>query len=207
MNALIIVDIQNDFMPGGPLGVNEGDKVIPVINRMMSQADIVVATKDWHPADHGSFASNHKGKQPGEIIDLNGLEQILWPNHCVQGTNGAEFVDALDTTKVDMIFEKGTDPGIDSYSGFFDNGHKRDTGLNDYLKKQGVDEVYVVGLATDYCVKFTALDAEECEYDTYVVQDAVRAVNLKQGDGDRAIQEMKEKGVKFVSEHEVVSKV
>jgi len=207
MNALIIVDVQNDFMPGGPLGVKEGDQVIPVINRMMDQADLVISTKDWHPADHGSFASNHTGKQPGEIIDLYGLEQILWPEHCVEGTNGAEFVNNLDTTKVDKIFEKGTDPKIDSYSGFFDNGHKKETGLNDYLKSKGIEEVYVAGLATDYCVKFTALDAVECGYETYVVKDAIRAVNLNDGDGDKAIQEMKEKGVKFVGQHEIASKV
>src|SRR3954467_8904486 len=155
MNALILIDIQNDFVPAGALPVSEGGQIIPIVNRIQSQFDLVVATQDWHPADHGSFAANHPGRKPGDVIELNGLPQILWPVHCVQGTPGADFVDGLATMKVEKVFTKGTDPGIDSYSGFFDNGHRKSTGMGEHLKARGVSAVYVCGLATDYCVKFT----------------------------------------------------
>ena len=198
MKALIIVDLQNDFCPGGALAVNDGDKIIPIINKLLPKFDLIVATQDWHPKNHKSFASNH-GKKIGEVIDLNGLNQILWPDHCVQGSKGAEFVFTLDAKRIDRIFQKGTDPEIDSYSGFFDNGHKKRTGLDDYLRKKGVDEVYIVGLATDYCVKFTALDAVELGFKTYLIQDACRGVNLNNHDSDEAIQGMKTKGVGIIS--------
>ena len=198
MKALIIVDVQNDFCPGGALAVKEGDQIVPIINKIMSKFDLVVATQDWHPKNHKSFASNN-GKKVGEVIDLNGLKQILWPDHCVQGSKGAEFVAKLDAKRIDRIFQKGTDPEIDSYSGFFDNGHKKRTGLDDYLRKKGVDEVYIVGLATDYCVKFTALDAVELGFKTYLIQDACRGVNLNNHDSDEAIQGMKTKGVGIIS--------
>ena len=159
MRALIVVDLQYDFMPGGALAVNQGNAVVSVANRVMPKFDLVVATQDWHPANHGSFASQHPGKQAGEFIDLNGLQQILWPDHCVQGTHGGEFHKDLDMLLIDKIFPKGTDPGIDSYSGFYDNAHRQATGLGDYLREKGVTEIYIMGLATDYCVKFTALDA------------------------------------------------
>src|SRR3989442_13276877 len=129
MNALIIVDLQNDFLPGGALPVPHGDEVIPLANELQRRFDLVLATQDWHPANHGSFAANHPGKRPGDRIALNGLDQILWPNHCVQNTPGAAFVPSLDTSRVAQVFQKGTDPGIDSYSGFFDNGHPKATGL------------------------------------------------------------------------------
>src|SRR5437016_2795927 len=131
-----------DFLPGGALSVPEGDAVIPVANRLQPAFPLVVATQDWHPANHGSFASNHSGKKPGEIITLNGLTQILWPDHCVQGTRGAEFVKGLSTDKIARVFQKGTDPAVDSYSGLFDNGHRKDTGLGDFLMDQKVDDVY-----------------------------------------------------------------
>ncbi len=195
MKALILVDLQNDFVPGGALAVPDGDKVIPVANRVQEKFDLVVATQDWHPSNHGSFAANHPGKKLFEMIDLNGLPQVLWPNHCVQNQSGAAFVKELNTAKIKKVFQKGTDTGIDSYSGFFDNGHRKATGLGDYLKAQGVDEVYVLGLATDYCVKFTALDARQLGFKTFLVEDACRGVNLKPDDFANAIAEMKKAGV------------
>lgn len=197
MKALIIVDVQNDFCPGGALAVKDGDKITPLINDIQKDFDLVIATQDWHPKDHGSFASNH-GKKVGEIITLNGLQQILWPDHCVQGSRGADFVKDLDTKSIDKIFRKGTDKTIDSYSGFFDNGHKKATGLGDYLKEKNVAEVYVTGLATDYCVKFTALDAVKLGFKVHLLKEACRGVNLKAGDVDKAIMEMKENGVKII---------
>jgi len=194
--ALIIVDVQNDFCPGGALAVPDGDKVVPLINELQEKFEIVAATQDWHPKDHGSFAANHPGKKAGEIIVLNGLNQILWPAHCVQDTKGAGFVDGLCMDRVAKVFRKGMDKGIDSYSGFFDNGQKA-TGLEEYLKKQGVSDVYVVGLATDYCVKFTALDAVNLGFKTTVVKAGCRAVNVNPGDADKAIEEMKKAGIKI----------
>jgi nicotinamidase/pyrazinamidase len=198
MKALIIVDVQNDFLPGGPLAVRNGDEVIPVANRLSARLDLVVATQDWHPPDHGSFAANHPGKRPGEVIDLNGIEQILWPVHCVQDTPGAAFAGAFDTSRVECVFHKGTDPGIDSYSTFFDNARRKSTGLADYLRERGVRSVYLLGLATDYCVKFSALDAVELSFETFVIEDGCRAVELQPGDGARAIEEMKAAGVAVV---------
>jgi nicotinamidase/pyrazinamidase len=198
MNALILVDIQNDFLPGGALGVPKGDEVIPVANRVAPKFDLVVATQDWHPADHGSFAANHPGKQPGDVVDLNGIEQILWPVHCVQDTPGAAFADALDTSCVQRVFQKGTDPAIDSYSTFFDNARRKATGLGDYLKQRGVRSVYILGLAADYCVKFSALDAVDLGFQTFVIEDGCRAVELQPGDGARAIEGMKAAGVAVI---------
>ena len=159
MKALILVDLQNDFLPGGALAVPEGDRVIPVANKLQAHFDLVVATRDWHPPDHSSFAANHHGQKPGDWIDLDGVSQILWPPHCVQNSHGADLAAGLDTSKVRKVFFKGTDPRIDSYSTFFDNRHLKSTGLGDYLRERGVDEVYLMGLATDYCVKYSALDA------------------------------------------------
>ena len=197
MKALIIVDIQNDFLPGGALAVPEGDKTIDLANRLMSHFDLVVATQDFHPAGHGSFAP--AVDKIGQMIKLNGLDQILWPVHCVQGTTGAEFAEDLNMAAVDQVIQKGTDPGIDSYSGFFDNGKRQATGMDDYLKRKGVDEVFVIGLATDYCVKFTALDAVDCGYKTTLIEDAARGVNLQPGDVDKAIEEMKAAGITVVN--------
>ena len=198
MNCLLIVDVQNDFCPGGPLPVPEGDRVVDPINRIQSRFDLVLATQDWHPADHGSFAANHPGRRPGEQIVLAGLPQILWPVHCVQGTPGAELHPRLDRSRIVRVFYKGTDPSIDSYGGFFDNGHRSSTGLADYLKGRGVSEVSICGLATDYCVKFTALDAVALGFKTYVIEDACRGVELHQGDVRRAIDEMRQQGVAVI---------
>jgi len=195
MNALILVDIQNDFLPGGALAVPEGDAVIPVCNAIRDRFDLVVATQDWHPREHGSFAANHPGHSVRETIDLNGLTQILWPVHCVQNTPGAQFAKDLRLLPSDRIFQKGTDPGIDSYSGLFDNGHRKSTGLDAFLKSKSVTDVFVAGLATDYCVKFTALDARSLGYNVHLAVDACRGVNLQSGDVDAAIEEMRKAGV------------
>jgi len=198
MKALILVDIQNDFLPGGALAVPDGDKVIPAANNLQPLFPLVVATQDWHPANHGSFAARHPGKNVFEQIKLNGLPQTLWPVHCVQNTKGAELAPALNRDRIAKVFTKGTDPGIDSYSGLFDNGHRKSTGLGEWLKAQGVTEVYVCGLATDYCVKFTALDAAQFGFKTYLIEDASRGVNLRVNDVAVAIDEMKRAGVTVV---------
>lgn len=197
MRALILVDIQNDFMPGGPLAARAGDEVIPVANQLIPSFDVVVATQDWHPPDHGSFASNHEGCEPGELIELDGLEQILWPDHCVQGSSGAELVEALDREPVAAVIRKGMDPKIDSYSGFYDNDHRETTGLAGYLREKGVEQVWVMGVATDYCVKFTALDARREGFETYLIEDGCRGVEQQAGDIEAALEAMKEAGVQI----------
>lgn len=207
MNAVILVDLQYDFCQYGALEVPDANAVIPVANSLMPHFELVIATQDWHPANHKSFAANHLFRQPGQLIDLNGLEQILWPIHCVQGSYGAELVDELDQSKITKIFQKGTDIDIDSYSGFFDNGHRKATGLGDYLKEKGVTTVFVLGLALDYCVKFTALDAQALGFKTYLVQDACRAVNMQAEDGKNAIAELKAKGVEVIDSQDVVNLV
>jgi nicotinamidase/pyrazinamidase len=195
MNALIIVDMQNDFVQGGALPVSGGDELAPIINAYQAMFDLVVATQDWHPANHGSFAANYKGKKPGEVIELNGLSQVLWPIHCVQDTSGADFVPGLSRDKWAAIFQKGIDPEVDSYSGFFDNGRRHSTGLGEFLKKQNVTAVYVAGLATDYCVKFTVLDAKALGFATVLIDDACRGVELEAGDVVKAIDQMNAAGV------------
>ena len=205
MNCLILVDIQTDFLPGGALAVPDGDKVIPVANRLQAAFPLVVATQDWHPADHGSFAANHPGKNVFEQIDLNGLPQTLWPVHCVQGTLGAELAPGLQRERIAKIFTKGTDTGIDSYSGLFDNGHRKSTGLGEWLKAKGVMEVFVCGLATDYCVKFTALDAAQMGFKTYFIEDASRGVNLQPEDVKNAVAEINRAGIIICRSYELLS--
>ncbi|MDQ6800190.1 MAG: bifunctional nicotinamidase/pyrazinamidase [Acidobacteriota bacterium] len=197
--ALILVDVQNDFMPGGALPVAEGDRIVPVVNRLQDAFGCIVATQDWHPRGHGSFASQHPGRKPGDVIDLNEIEQVLWPDHCVQGSTGAEFHAQLDRRRIAEVFHKGVDPDIDSYSGLFDNGHRRGTGLAEFLKSNGVTDVYIAGLATDYCVKFTALDARGLGYNVFVIEDACRGVNLQPGDSVAAFEEMRRAGVEVVT--------
>lgn len=181
MNALIIVDMQNDFVPGGNLALNKGDEIIPLVNELQyyDKFDLIVATQDWHPKEHKSFAANHSGKNIFEQINLNGLEQTLWPIHCVQSTFGAEFVSSLDMKKVEAIFRKGMDAEIDSYSGFFDNGKRKSTGLDSYLKGNNVTEVFVVGLAGDFCVYFTANDALELGFNTSIITTCTRSIDEK----------------------------
>lgn len=194
MDALIVVDVQNDFLPGGSLAVPQGNQIIAMVNQLMEQFSLVVATQDWHPAAHQSFASRHPTRRTGEMIDLHGLDQILWPDHCVQGTAGASFASALDVARFSHVVRKGQDPAIDSYSGFFDNGRRRATGLEEYLRKRRVQRVVICGLASDYCVKYTALDALHLGFTTVVVADATRGVNLQPGDHDRALQEVRDAG-------------
>ena len=192
MRALVLVDLQYDFMPGGALAVAGGDETVPVALRLMSRFDTVIATQDWHPRDHRSFAINNPGTEVGQIIQLAGQPQVMWPAHCVQGTRGAELHDELDG--ITQVFQKGTNAEIDSYSGFYDNGHKKATGLDGWLREQAVTELTVMGLATDYCVKFTVLDALHLGFRVTLIPDGCRAVNLAPGDGDRAIEEMRAAG-------------
>ncbi|MBV9298178.1 MAG: bifunctional nicotinamidase/pyrazinamidase [Verrucomicrobia bacterium] len=207
MDVLLVVDIQNDFLPGGALGVPEGDLVIPVINRLMDRFVLVLATQDWHPANHGSFAANHPNRQPGEVIDLNGIMQILWPVHCVQGSSGAAFSTRLHTERFAKVFQKGIDPEIDSYSSFFDNARRRSTGLIDYLRERNVGELFICGLATDYCVRFSALDSIQSGIRTSVIEDACRGVDLKPGDSAAAITQMRQVGVSIVDSTEIVRRM
>ncbi len=195
MKALLLIDIQIDFLPGGALEVADGDAVVPVANSLMEGHELVVATQDWHPPDHRSFASQHPDHPVGDVIDLDGLEQVLWPDHCVQRTAGAAFASDLRVERIDHVVRKGTDRRVDSYSGFFDNARRKATGLHDLLAGLGVDAVDIVGLATDYCVQFSALDAADLGYDTTVVADGCRAVELAPGDRDRAITAMRSAGV------------
>ena len=197
--ALLLVDIQNDFLPGGPLAVTDGDAVVAVANRLISSFEIVVATQDWHPQDHGSFAVNQPGKNVGDRIELDGLPQILWPVHCVQQTAGAKFAAELIERERFSVFQKGILPTVDSYSGFFDNGHGHPTGLGDFLSGALVTDLYVMGLATDYCVKFTVLDACQLGFQVHLVRDGCRAVNLKQGDDELALVEMKNAGARLTT--------
>ena len=190
MKALILIDIQNDFLPGGALAVPEGDVVIDVANQLMDQFDLVVATQDWHPAGHHSFASEHPSHRVGDVIDLNGSQQMLWPDHCVQQSAGAEFASELNRRGIDHVIQKGTDITIDSYSGFFDNARRKQTGLDEYLRNRNVKEVQVVGLATDYCVKFTVIDAIELGYKVAVHRSGVRGVEIAAGDCEKALEEM-----------------
>jgi nicotinamidase/pyrazinamidase len=197
--ALVLVDIQNDFCPGGALAVAEGDRVVGVADRLAGRFDLVVATQDWHPPDHKSFAANHPGRSPGEVVELHGLEQVLWPVHCVQGSTGAELRPDLDLGAIDRVFRKGSDPEVDSYSGFYDNGHRHSTGLAEYLRERGVERVVMMGLATDYCVKFTALDAVREGFAVTVVEDGCRAVELSPGDSAAAIEAMRAAGVEVAT--------
>jgi nicotinamidase/pyrazinamidase len=179
VKALLLIDIQNDFLPGGALAVPDGDAVIPLCNQLQNYADVIVATQDWHPADHKSFASQHAGNKVFDVINLDGLQQVLWPDHCVQETYGAEFSEALNMKRVEAIFRKGMDASIDSYSGFFDNGHRKSTALAEYLHGKGVTEVYIAGLAADYCVYFSAKDALLKGFTTFIIEDATRAISTE----------------------------
>ena len=198
MKTLLIVDMQNDFMPGGALAVPEGDALIPVINALIPQFSLVVATQDWHPEDHASFAANHPGKHPGDIVKVKGIDQILWPVHCVRNTLGAALVAGLDKEKIDVVFYKGTDKWIDSYSAFFDNQHGMSTGLGEYLKSHSVQELTIVGVATDYCVLYSAMDAVDLGFSVTVIQSACRGINLKSTDVENSFHAMAAKGVRLL---------
>lgn len=194
--VLLLVDIQNDFLPDGALGVTEGDAVVSIANRLMPVFDHVVASQDWHPADHLSFATHHAGGEPFQVTELDGLEQILWPVHCVQGTPGAGFASALNVGGIDRVVRKGLEPRIDSYSAFFDNGHRRATGLVDYLRDIGANQLFVMGLAADVCVKFTVLDALASGFATTLISDGTRGVDMSPGDTAAAIEAMQDQGAR-----------
>jgi nicotinamidase/pyrazinamidase len=179
MDALIITDIQHDFLPGGALAVEGGDEIIPLVNRLQDRFPLVVGTQDWHPAGHGSFASAHPGKKVFDHTSLSGVDQILWPDHCVQGTRGAEMAEGVHQEKIAAVFRKGMDPSIDSYSAFYDNGHLKSTGLADYLRGNWVQKVYFTGLAGDFCVAYSVIDAIKEGFDTYLVEDATRPIDPK----------------------------
>ena len=201
MKTLIIVDAQIDFMPGGALEVSNGDRIIPVINNILPRFDLVVATQDWHPENHKSFAKNHPGKKVFEVINLNGLQQKLWPPHCVQESRGAEFHQELNTKPVEAIFRKGMDPEIDSYSGFYDNGHKKSTGLSGYLKEKGATELYFCGLAADICVYFSLIDALKEGFQATLIEDA--AVPLIPEEFSKIREDILEKGGKIISSNQL----
>ncbi len=204
MRALLLVDLQNDFMPFGALPVADGDAVVSVANALAPRFSLVVASQDWHPADHGSFASVHPGAAPGDVVSLSGMSQVLWPDHCVQGAPGASFHSALDIGGVDHVVRKGTDRDVDSYSAFFDNDHRRDTGLAAYLESRGAEELVIMGLATDYCVRATVLDACGLGFGVTVIEDGCRAVDVAPGDGERAFAEMRSAGARVISANELV---
>lgn len=196
MKALLVVDLQNDFSPSGALPVPEGDEIVSLINALTQSFELVIATQDWHPPQHQSFAEEHN-KTPGEIIDLHGIDQVLWPVHCVQDTHGADFIPGFQLENVDWICQKGSDIEVDSYSGFFDNDHQKSTGLHAFLLEKGVNELVIAGLATDYCVKYTALDAVRLDYVTTVITDATRGVDLNPGDVKKSLEEMAASGVQL----------
>lgn len=196
-HALIVIDTQYDFCPGGALAVAEGDEIVPGINALMADFPTVALTQDWHPAGHSSFASSHPGKAPFETVEMPYGTQILWPDHCVQDTRGAQFHDDLDTTRADAILRKGQDRQIDSYSAFFENDHKTPTGLDGYLRARGIDTLTMAGLATDFCVKWSAVDAAKLGYAVTVRTDLCRGIDLD-GSLAAALEEMREAGVKVV---------
>lgn len=202
--ALILVDLQNDFCEGGSLEVAEGSQVVPIANHLQACFDLIVATQDWHPADHGSFAANHPGHGIGDVVTLGHVKQILWPVHCVQNTYGAQFHADLDVTRISRIFHKGTHKNLDSYSTFFDNEHLRATGLGDYLIMEGVRDVYLLGLATDYCVKYSALDAKKLGFNVFVIEDACRGIDLAPGDVNAALAEMRSAGIHLISSVDIL---
>lgn len=196
MKALIIVDVQRDFLPGGALPVPAGDEIIPVINRLQQHYKLIVLTQDWHPPNHLSFASNHPGRRAFDVIELDGLQQVLWPDHCVWGMPGAAFAEQLDTTRAAAIFRKGMDPRVDSYSAFFDNGRRHKTGLGDWLHGVGATEVHVVGLAADYCVAYTARDAAELGFNPVIIEDATRPISS--AEFARVAEQLRHCGVQIV---------
>ena len=197
-DTLLLVDIQNDFLPGGALAVADGDAVVPVANRLMPLFPAVVASQDWHPADHLSFAEQHAGFKPFEVTEVDGLEQILWPAHCVQGSPGASFASALDVARIDYVVRKGENRRIDSYSAFYDNDHRHETDLSDILRRLGTDRLFVMGLATDVCVKFTVMDALAEGFPVTLIVDGTRGVNMREGDADAAIQAMRAAGAECI---------
>lgn len=204
MKALILVDIQRDFLPGGSLPVENGDQILPVVNRIIDKFPLIAVTQDWHPPGHMSFASSHEGRKPMEEIELDGLKQILWPDHCIQGSPGAGFPDSLNLDPASAIFRKGMDPQVDSYSGFYDNGHRHKTGLAEWLRGMEVDEVHIAGLAAEVCVAFTARDAAQLGFKVAVIEDATKA--LSEEDYASARKGLANKGVRFIPSGDIGGK-
>ncbi|MEG0067606.1 MAG: bifunctional nicotinamidase/pyrazinamidase [Pseudomonas sp.] len=200
--ALLVIDVQNDFIPGGQLPVPEGDHIVPLINRLARQFKQVVIAQDWHPAGHASFASSHPGHQPYDVIELPYGEQTLWPEHCVQATPGAELHPELDLPHAQLIIRKGCNPDIDSYSAFLEADRRTTTGLSGYLKERGIDTVYMVGLALDFCVMYSALDARAAGFNAFVVRDACRAIDMN-GSLAAAIDRMQGAGVGLIQSTEL----
>jgi nicotinamidase/pyrazinamidase len=201
MKTLIIIDVQNDFMPGGPLAVPHGDLIVPVINKIQRYFDLIVATQDWHPKNHKSFASNHFDKKPFNRIIRNGIQQTLWPDHCLQGSAGAELHRDLESDRIAAIFRKGMDPEVDSYSGFYDNNHKLSTGLTGYLKEKGVSEVHFCGLAADICVYYTILDSISEGFKSTLIEDASRPLYIEKFDDIKC--EVAKLGVHIITSNEL----
>ncbi len=204
MKALLIIDVQNDFCPGGALEVPDGDQIIPVINALSDTFDVVIQTQDWHPEGHSSFASSHNGKEPFETIEMPYGNQVLWPDHCVQGSDGAEFHPDLETNRSQLIIRKGFRKEIDSYSAFYENDETTTTGLSGYLRERNIDTLYAVGLATDFCVKWSVIDGMEEGFDVFVVKDAVKGIDID-GSVDQAWQEMLDAGAEKVSSEDLLS--
>lgn len=203
MKTLVVVDAQYDFMPGGALAVENGDKIVPVINELLPKFDLVIFTKDWHPANHKSFASQHDNKNTFDMIKLNGLDQVLWPDHCIQDTRGSDIHDDIDFGKINgdfYIFKKGMDPKVDSYSGFYDNGRRNSTGLKDFLEEKNVHEVFIVGLALDFCVEYTAIDSALEGFDTILIKDGTRSLKPDISD---TLKKFQEAGVKIIESWEL----
>lgn len=198
MRALLIVDMQNDFMPGGALPVPDADRLIPILNKLMGYFSLIFASQDWHPSDHVSFAANHPGHHVGDHLQIGQVQQVLWPVHCVQHSKGAAFVSQLNQDKITAIFHKGSDRMVDSYSAFFDNARMRKTGLDEALRKEHVKRIYIAGVATDYCVLYTVLDALDLGYQVCVIPEACRAINLEKGDEQRAFEWMQRAGASLI---------
>lgn len=201
--ALLLIDLQNDFCRNGALEVPDGDAVIPIANQLQDYFDLIIATKDCHPKGHMSFASSHPGHKIGDLILVHGLQQVLWPDHCVQESKGSDFHPELDTHRISKVIFKGTDKNIDSYSAFFDNEHKRSTGLENYLREQRVQTLYIMGLATDYCVKYSCLDAVQLGFTVFVIEDGCRGVELNPGDCVAAYKEMQREGIRVIQSSEI----
>ncbi len=203
MKALLIVDVQNDFCPGGALEVPDGDKVVPVINRLSGYFDHIIQTQDWHPEGHSSFASSHEGKEPFQTIEMPYGEQVLWPDHCVQGSSGADFHPDLITDRSQLVVRKGFRKDIDSYSAFFENDNETPTGLAGYLRERGIDTLYAVGLATDFCVKWSVVDGLKEGFNVHVVEDAVRGIDIE-GSVEQAWKEMAEAGAEQTTSNQLL---
>lgn len=202
MKTLVIIDLQNDFIPGGSLAVPGGDQIVDLVNQLQSKFELVIATQDWHPRNHSSFAENHPGKNEFEVIEMHGHQQVLWPVHCVQNTPGANFHRDLNTSRIETIFRKGTNSEIDSYSGFFDNAHLKSTGLAGYLKEKAASDLYFCGLAAEYCVYFSIIDALGEGFQATLIEDATRA--LDESNFEKAKKNITQKGGKILLSKDII---